>query len=179
MKVGNTVFEVVRGSVTDQEVDAIVNAANGAMRGGGGIDGRIHRSAGSGLMMELIRVAPGGAKTGQPVVTGAHNLPQKHIIHVAGPVWRGGNKGEPELLADCYRNCLAESDKLSLASIAFCSISTGIYGYPLADAAKIAVATAVAYVRNHAETTLTRIVFAMYGQEEFDVFERTVAEAAG
>src|ERR1700691_1505715 len=106
MRINDTEIEVVRGSVTDQDVDAIVNAANTSMRGGGGIDGRIHRSAGTGMMDELIKGAPHGAKTGQVVVTGGHNLKQHFVFHTPGPVWRGGGSGEPELLASCYRGCL-------------------------------------------------------------------------
>src|SRR5579875_1979407 len=106
MQVGQSQIEVVRGSVTEQPVDAIVNAANTSMQGGGGIDGRIHREAGRGLMEELRRVAPHGSPMSVPVVTGAHNLPHKKIIHVAGPVWHGGKNGETGQLAACYYNAL-------------------------------------------------------------------------
>jgi len=170
MRINETIIEVVHGSVTDQEVDAIVNAANTSMRGGGGIDGRIHRAAGPGLMDELMRVAPHGAKTGAVVVTGGHNLKQRFIVHTAGPVWRGGGSGEPELLASCYRSSLEAADERRLSSTAFCSISTGIYGYPIELAATLAVDTIVDYVEAHPQTSLRRIVLAMYGDDEYDVF---------
>lgn len=176
MKINNTTIEVVRGSVTDQEVDAIVNAANTGMRGGGGIDGRIHRAAGPALMQELERVAPNGARTGTAVITHAHNLPQKHIIHTPGPRWNGGSKGEPDLLASSYRECLKTADDYDLESIAFCSISTGVYGYPIEEAAPLAVETAVEYLRANPQTRLRRVVFAMYGEDEFEEFSAALDE---
>lgn len=179
MKINNTTIEVVRGSVTDQDVDAIVNAANTGMRGGGGIDGRIHRAAGPALMEELVRVAPNGAKTGTAVITHAHNLPQKHIIHTPGPVWHGGSKGEPDLLVSCYRECLKTAGENDLESIAFCSISTGIYGYPIEEAAALAIETAVEYLKANPETRMRRVVFAMYGEDEFEEFSAALAEIEG
>lgn len=170
-------MEVVRGSVLEQDVDAIVNAANTALRGGGGVDGAIHRAAGAGLMEELIRIAPHGARTGTAVVTGGHNLKQRFIFHTPGPVWHGGGRGEAELLASCYRACLEAADAHGVASLAFCSVSTGIYGYPLAQAAPLAVQTVVDYLRAHPETSLARIVFAMFQAPEFDAFSRALAGA--
>ncbi|MBV9852694.1 MAG: macro domain-containing protein [Armatimonadetes bacterium] len=170
MQINDTIIEVIRGSVLDQGVEAIVNAANTAMRGGGGVDGAIHRAAGRGLMEELIRVAPHGAKTGTAVITGGHNLKQKHVLHTPGPVWNGGNSGEPEKLASCYRSCLDLADANHLTSLAFCSISTGIYGYPLAQAAPLAVRTVADWLRAHPDTSLSRIVFAMYQENEYQVF---------
>ena len=176
MQIYGTTIAVVRGSVTDQDVDAIVNAANTSMRGGGGIDGRIHRAAGPRLMEELMRVAPHGAKTGVVVVTGAHKLPQKYILHVAGPVWNGGKSGEAEKLANSYRGCLEAADKLGLTSIAYCSISTGVYRYPLDAAAEVCISTIEDYLQSHPETTLRRVVLAMFGADEFDVFTQALAE---
>ena len=175
MQINNTEFSVVRGGVLAQDVDAIVNAANTAMKGGGGVDGAIHRAAGPGLLAELIKKAPTGAKTGSVVVTGAHNLTQNFIFHTPGPVWRGGKNGEPDKLADCYRNSCVAADERQLTSLAFCSISTGIYGYPLAQAAPLALQTVVDYLNSHPDTTLTRIVFAMYQQDEFDAFTAALA----
>lgn len=174
MKIHQTIVEVVRGSVTDQDVDAIVNAANTGMRGGGGIDGRIHRAAGPGMMEELIKVAPHGAKTGTLVVTGGHNLKQKFVFHTPGPVWNGGSKGEPELLASCYRSCLEEADRRGLESLAYCSISTGVYGYPISQAAPLAVETVKSFLEAHPQTPLRRVVLAMYGADEFDVFTKAL-----
>jgi len=118
MPTSNTTIEIVRGSVVDQDVDAIVNAANTAMQGGGGIDGAIHRAAGRGLLAELRKVAPNGAKTGAAVLTGGHNLKQPYIIHTPGPVWKGGGAKEAEKLAMCYRSCLEKAEGKGLKSIA-------------------------------------------------------------
>ncbi len=164
-------IEVVRGSVTDQAVDAIVNAANKSMKGGGGIDGRIHRAAGPEMMAELRAAAPDGAATGQPVVTRAYKLPQKYVIHVAGPRWRGGTRGEAEQLFDAYYNSLKAASDLGLASIAFCSIATGVYGYPIEQAAPLAIGVATRFIVEQPETSLRRIVFALWGSDEYDVFE--------
>lgn len=177
MLIHQTTIEVVRGSVTDQPVEAIVNAANTAMRGGGGIDGRIHAMAGPGLLEELRRVAPDGAPTGSAVLTGGHGLSQPYIIHTPGPVWRGGGQGEPALLASCYRSSLQAADQRRLGSIAFCSISTGIFGYPLILAAPLAVQTAIDFVKSTPQTPLRRILFAMYGIEEFDEFRGALRRA--
>ncbi len=163
-------IEIVRGSVTEQGVDAIVNAANTSMRGGGGIDGRIHREAGPEMMSELSRIAPHGAKTSVPVVTEAYKLPQKIVVHVAGPVWNGGKRGEAQLLSACYGNALQAVDERGLASIAFCSISTGVYRYPIDLAAPIALQAAADYLESHLGTNLRQIVFALYGADEYATF---------
>ena len=179
----NTTIEIVRGSVVEQDVEAIVNAANTAMQGGGGIDGVIHRAAGRGLMAELRRVAPNGAKTGAAVLTGGHNLKQPYIIHTPGPVWKGGGAKEAEKLASCYRSCLEKAEEKGLKSIAFCSISTGVYGYPLPLAAPVALRTVKAYLDSHPDTPLERVIFAMYQAPEFQAFTQAwdviQGEAAG
>lgn len=175
MKINQTIVEVVRGGVQTQSVDAIVNAANTKMQGGGGVDGAIHRAAGKALMTELRQVAPDGAKVGEVVVTGAHALPQKHIFHVAGPYWSNGKSGEADKLAACYRNCLDAAEKLGLESMAFCSISTGVYRFPIELAAPLAVQTVTDWLDAHPETSLRRIVFAMFGAGEFDVFSAALA----
>ncbi|HVT13985.1 MAG TPA: macro domain-containing protein [Fimbriimonadaceae bacterium] len=163
-------IEIRRGSLLDQhDVEAIVNAANRGMRGGGGIDGAIHRGAGPGLLEELIQVAPKGCPAGEVVVTGAHNLPFRYIFHTPGPIWKGGEQGEPETLASCYRNCILEAQKRGLVSIGFCSISTGVFGYPVREAAKVALRTLLDH-----ETSPERIVFAMFGNEEYAVFRETL-----
>jgi O-acetyl-ADP-ribose deacetylase (regulator of RNase III) len=177
MTIGDTSIEVVHGSVTLQDVDAIVNAANTALRGGGGMDGRIHREAGPELLAELIQVAPHGARTGTAVVTKAYNLPQQYVIHTPGPVWHGGKSGESELLASCYTSCLTEADRLNLESTAFCSISTGVYGYPLERAAPIAVSAVAAYLQEHSKSFLRRVVFALYSESEYREY-RSAVEAS-
>ena len=176
ISINNTQLVLVRASVTDQAVDAIVNAANKTMRGGGGIDGVIHRLGGPGIMSELQMKVPNGAETSQVVVTHGHNLPQPFVFHVAGPRWRDGRHDEHPQLAACYRNCLEEADSLGLTSIAFCSISTGVYGFPIEDAAPLAVNTVVDYLRERLNSKLIRIVFAMYGTDEFEEFQAALED---
>lgn len=176
VRVNSTTVEVVKteNGVFDQEVEALVNAANEQMRGGGGIDGRFHQRAGKGLLEELERVAPNGTKTADAVITSGHNLKQPHIIHTPGPVWNGGQEGEPDLLASSYRSCLELADKQGLKSIAFCSISTGVFKYPLKEAAPLAVKTVVDYLNAHPQTSLRRIVFAMFKDDEFQEFTQAL-----
>jgi O-acetyl-ADP-ribose deacetylase (regulator of RNase III) len=170
MTIHQASLEIVSGSVLEQDVEAIVNAANTALRGGGGVDGAIHRAAGPGLLEELRRIAPYGTKTGTAVITNGHRLKQKYILHTPGPVWHGGRQGEPQLLASCYRSCLDLADSAGAASLAFCSISTGIYGYPLLQAAPLALGTVVQWLTDHPDTSLHRVLFALYGEQEYQAF---------
>ncbi len=179
MQVNQTTLTVVRGSVLDQETDAIVNAANTKMRGGGGVDGAIHRAAGPELLEELKRVAPNGAPTGTAVLTGGHRLKQPYIIHTPGPVWHGGTRGEPERLASCYRSCMEIAHDKGLESVAFCSISTGVYGYPIERAAPLALMTVRDFLQAHPDTSLRRVVFAMFGAEEYQVFATAIQALEG
>jgi len=137
-------IQVMQGDITKQTVDAIVNAANSSLLGGGGVDGAIHRAAGPGLLAECRLL--GGCKTGEAKATNGHKLQAKYVIHTVGPVWRGGNHDEERLLASCYRSCLEVANKLRVTSIAFPAISTGIYGFPKQCAAKIAVKEVQGYI---------------------------------
>ena len=177
MKIHNTEIEVVRGSMLDQSADAVVNAANPNLSDGGGITGRIFAKAGPGMPAEIKKNYPKGTPTGTAVITGGHGLTQPHIIHTPGPVWHGGRSGEEKELASSYRSCLEVADANGLKSIAFCSLSTGIYGFPVSKAAPIAFATVRAYLDAHPDTTLERIIFAMYGQDEYDAFSKAFGEA--
>jgi len=144
-------LRIVQGDITKLATTAIVNAANSALLGGGGVDGAIHRAAGPQLLAECqrIRARQGGCKTGEAVITTGGRLPTAHVIHTVGPVWNGGRKGEPELLASCYRNSLRLALENKLASVAFPGISTGIYGYPKAEAAAIAVREVQQWLATH------------------------------
>jgi O-acetyl-ADP-ribose deacetylase (regulator of RNase III) len=156
---------VIQGDITRQATDAIVNAANSSLLGGGGVDGAIHRAAGSGLLEECRLL--GSCKTGCAKVTKGHRLPAKYVIHTVGPVWRGGNKNEDELLASCYRNSLELALGLKLGSIAFPAISTGIYGFPKGRAAKIAVSEVQAYSEK-----LEKILFVCFDEETAGIYRK-------
>jgi len=171
----NEKMKLVRGDITRMKIDAIVNAANSGLMGGGGVDGAIHRAAGPGLLEECIRIAkerrdiPGGpCPAGDAVMTGAGNLPCKKVIHTVGPVWHGGAHGEAELLASCYRKSLRLAAEAGLASIAFPNISTGVYAYPKDKAAGIAVKT----VRETLTETpgIEQVVFVCFDDENFSLY---------
>ncbi len=162
-------LELVQDDITTLEVDAIVNAANTSLLGGGGVDGAIHRAAGPELL-EACRLLH-GCETGAAKTTAGFRLPAKWIIHTVGPIWHEGDHGEPELLASCYRNALARADEVQASSIAFPAISTGVYGYPIELAAGIAVAT----VRSTA-TNVERVLFVCFNDATFSAYERAIGE---
>jgi len=156
---------VIQGDITRQVADAIVNAANSSLLGGGGVDGAIHRAAGSGLLDECRLL--GGCKTGFAKVTKGYRLPAKYVIHTVGPVWRGGSKNEDELLASCYRNSLELAMGLKVRSIAFPAISTGIYSFPKGRAAKIAVSEVHGYSKR-----LEKILFVCFDEETAGIYRK-------
>ncbi len=171
-----TTFELYQGDITTLQVDAIANAANSGLRGGGGVDGAIHRAGGPAIMAECRQLYPDGCPTGQAVVTTAGNLPAKIVVHAVGPVWHGGKNGEPELLRLAYANSLQRAEERGMASIAFPSISTGIYGYPIELACPIAVGAALDHVRKG--SGLRRIVFCLFSDDDYAVYDRHFQQLA-
>jgi len=168
------VLELLEGDVTLQEVDAIVNAANSHLAGGGGVDGAIHRRGGPSIMAETDQKYPEGCPTGSAVISGAGNLPATYVIHAVGPVWRGGNRGEADLLAGAYRRCLELAVEHRCHSIAFASLSTGAYGYPMDQAARVAIAAALDFLEKHGKPELVR--FVLFGAEAYGVFSAALKE---
>jgi O-acetyl-ADP-ribose deacetylase (regulator of RNase III) len=170
---GRARLEVTVADITTLAVDAIVNAANTSLLGGGGVDGAIHRTAGPKLLAECRTV--GGCPTGSAKVTGGYDLPAKHVIHAVGPVWNGGTHGEPELLASCYRTALALAAEHGLRSIAFPAISTGVYRFPADLAARIAVGTVVSEISADARG-INRVVFCCFSKESAEHHINAFAE---
>jgi len=166
--------EVVQGDITQIAVDAIVNAANEGLRGGGGVDGAIHRAGGPAIMEECIRL--GGCPTGDAKATTAGDLPARHVIHAVGPVWHGGGRGEDDLLASAYRRSVEVGVELGCGAISFPAISTGIYGFPIERAAPLALRTVQETTERLPGIELVR--FVLFSEGDLAVFERALAEAA-
>jgi O-acetyl-ADP-ribose deacetylase (regulator of RNase III) len=166
-------LELARGDITAERVDAIANAANEALRGGGGVDGAIHRAAGPGLLAELRESYPDGTPTGTAVATAGHDLPARWVLHAVGPVWSGGKSDEAELLAGAYRSSLRLADELGARSVAFPAISMGIYGYPGDEGADVAVRTAADHLGG--ETNVELVRFVLFSEETFELFEAALA----
>jgi len=166
IKIGNATLSIVEGDITKEHTDAIVNAANSGLRGGGGVDGAIHRAGGPAIMEECRKI--GHCPTGQAVITTGGNLKARYVIHTVGPVWSGGGRNEAGLLKSAYLESLKLASKKGLKSVSFPAISTGAYGYPLSDAARIALKTAIDYLKEHPEIETVR--FVLFGKPMYDVF---------
>ncbi len=174
LEIGGAAIVLVRGDITEQEVDAVVNAANSSLIGGGGVDGAIHRRGGAKILELCQKIRedeyPDGLPTGEAVITEGGNLPASYIIHTVGPRWQGGERNEPDLLADAYWNSLDLARERGLRSIAFPSISTGAYRYPIQDAAAIALTIAADYLYDH-EGDLDEVRFVLFSEEDLAVYE--------
>jgi len=163
-------IKVIQGDITKIKTDAIVNAANSSLLGGGGVDGAIHRNGGAAILEDCmkIRARQGGCKTGEAVITTAGKLPSNFVIHTVGPVWNGGTKGEAELLHNCYHNSLQLATENNIKTIAFPNISTGIYGYPLEAAAEVALQTTQIFLaQNH---TIEEVIFVCFSKDNYDLY---------
>lgn len=171
-KIGRTRVRLIGGDLTKEAVDAVVNAANPSLMGGGGVDGAIHRAGGPAILEDCKRIVAGIGRleTGRAVITTGGNLPARHVIHTVGPVWHGGERGEPQLLADAYRNSLAVAEQKGLKRISFPSISTGVYGYPMEEAARVALRSIGEYLEEGSVLEEVRIV--LFGQEAMKTWSR-------
>ncbi|WP_062270799.1 O-acetyl-ADP-ribose deacetylase [Endozoicomonas arenosclerae] len=164
-------IELLQGDITTVPVDGIVNAANSALAGGGGVDGAIHRAAGAEQLQQACRQY-NGCPTGEVRSTPAFNLPAKRVLHTVGPIWQGGHSGEPELLADCYRNTLKLAVKESLLSVSFPAISCGVYGYPHQSATEIALFETCQFLTHHNE--LEKVIFVLFDQPLYQLYQKTL-----
>ena len=174
VQIGTSRLELVEGDITKQDTEAIVNAANSSLLGGGGVDGAIHRAGGPQILEECRKI--GGCPTGEARITTGGRLPARWVIHTVGPVYRDGNHGEADLLASAYRNSLRLASERAIKTVAFPSISTGVYGYPLAQAARIALTTTRDYLKAHPEIALVR--FVLFGQSASLAYEAALTELA-
>jgi len=170
-------LEVLKGDITKIEVDAIVNAANSSLLGGGGVDGAIHKAGGPAILeaCKAIRAKQGGCPTGEAVITTGGNLPASNVIHTVGPVWHGGNQQDEQLLHSCYRNSLKLADANQIRSIAFPNISTGVYGYPKAKAAQVAVEAVRNYFEEHTNSSVKYVAFVCFDDENYKLYQELIS----
>ncbi len=161
---------VIQGDITQQRVDAIVNAANNSLLGGGGVDGAIHKAAGPELLKECRQL--NGCATGEAKITKGYNLPARWVIHTVGPIWYGGNQGEDELLASCYRSCLALAEQYQIRTIAFSAISTGVYGFPVERASQIAVTEIQRFLESN--NSLEQVILVCFSERSYNSYLRAV-----
>ncbi len=166
VKINESILSLVEGDITNENTDAIVNAANARLAGGAGVDGAIHRMGGPAIMKECRKI--GGCPTGQAVITTGGNLKAKYVIHTVGPVYKDGTKGEAKLLKSAHLESLKLASSRGLKSISFPAISTGVYGYPVNEAANIALKTVIDYLQEHTDIELVR--FVLFGNETYDIF---------
>lgn len=182
LTVGRTRVRLLEGDITEQQVDAVVNAANRSLLGGGGVDGAIHRRGGPEILAECrelrARRYPDGLPTGEAVATTGGRLPARQVIHTVGPVWEGGGRGEAELLAAAYRNSLETARRGGLRSVAFPAISTGVYGYPKRDAARVALESVLGYLRAHPDA-FDEIIFVLFSGDDLALYRSTLRALAG
>ncbi|HNR36691.1 MAG TPA: O-acetyl-ADP-ribose deacetylase [Candidatus Hydrogenedentes bacterium] len=172
-RIGSSIIEVVQGDLTCEDVDAIVNAANKSLLGGGGVDGAIHRAGGPAILAECRKL--NGCETGDAKITTGGNLKARHVIHTVGPVYRDGRHNEPALLASCHRRSLEVAVKHGLKTVSFPAISCGVYGYPIPDAARIAVETVANFLREN--PSIERVRFVLFSREIRDIFAKALEEA--
>ena len=172
-------LRMIQGDITRQDTDAIVNAANPSLMGGGGVDGAIHRAGGPAILAECKQIVSkqGRLPTGKAVITPGGNLKAKYVIHTVGPIWHGGNKGEPELLASAYQESLKLATDNKLSSISFPSISTGVYGYPVNQASKVAIGAVTTFL-SHTSTSIREVVFVLFDSQTFGAYSSALKEIA-
>jgi O-acetyl-ADP-ribose deacetylase (regulator of RNase III) len=177
--VNQTRLSIIQGDITHQTTDAIVNAANSGLMGGGGVAGAIHRAGGPAILEECRKIVDkqGRLPTGQAVITTAGNMKAKHVIHTVGPIWQGGDRGEPELLASAYQESLELAAAKNLTSVSFPSISTGVYGYPVAKASRIALKTAVTFLSK--PMSIKEVVFVLFDTRTFKTYAESLQEIMG
>lgn len=175
IKVNGSTLQIVEGDITQQETEAVVNAANTRLRGGGGVDGAIHRAGGPRILEECRQYD--GCPTGEARLTGGGDLKARYVIHAVGPVYKDGRSGEAKRLADAYRNSLALASQQGIRTLSFPSISTGAYGYPMSEAARLALATVRDYLKEHPEIRLVR--FVLFGKPAYEAYRRALEEMSG